>query len=810
MTMMKDDAGHEGSTLDQGVKESVSPQSASGREPGGTSDRLSEERCQAFIESIDEGVYEMDIDGRLVYFNDALCKVFGYPREEMKWQSLIRIMGQEQASAADEIFSEIRQTGSGISGLTWEIRGPDSQTRIIELSANLITNREGEKVGFRGIARVATERHKAQKALKESEPHCQRQYEASREAEKRYRALLEFVPYPLVVFMRDKKVSYLNPAFTETFGWGLDELQGKPIPYIPAGFNEELREGRERPLKEKLVLRYESKRRTKDGRILDVVIRETAFSENEEEPGGELVILRDITSERKMARNTETLLRISTALPSHPDLEDLLDFISTEMKNILDVEGAMVILLDEEKKEFFFLGGAYDDGATRIRAREIRFPMDRGVAGKVVRTGQAVIVPDTSRDPDFYSFVAHKLGLPTRNMMDVPLRSGDRIIGVLCTINKKEGTFDQADVELLSMIAGTVELSVENAHFSDELKEAYKTVTSLNRAKDRTINHLSHELKTPASILLASLKMLEKRLSDLPERSWRPALDRANRSLGRILEIQRQVEDIMQDKYFKTAELLNLLLDQCTDELEALAAVEVGEGSVVKKIRQRITEIYGPKESKISQIRLDRFLQGRLEALRPGFAHRAVEVSVCLEEVPRVCLPEAVLQKVVDGLVRNAIEATPDQGMIEILVRRKGDGAELVVRDCGIGITEDNQRRIFEGFFSTQEAMVYSSRRPFDFNAGGKGADLLRMKIFAERFGFTLDLASERCDCIPRDSDLCPGRIDACGCCQKREDCFKSGGTYFTVYFPGITAEKCPPGPDSTLQAERGRGTSNL
>ena len=242
MAMKKDDAGHEGSTLDRGVAESFSPQSALRREQGGTSDRLSEERYRAFIERIDEGVYETDIDGHFVYFNDAWCKVFGYPREEMQWQSFLRFMDQEQASAAYEIFSEIYQTGSGISGLTWEIRGPDRQTRIIELSAHLITSPEGEKVGFRGIARVATERHRAQAALKESELRCQRQYEASREAEKRYRTLLEFVPYPLVVFTRDEKVSYLNPAFTETFGWCLDELQGKRIPYIPAGLNEEVRE----------------------------------------------------------------------------------------------------------------------------------------------------------------------------------------------------------------------------------------------------------------------------------------------------------------------------------------------------------------------------------------------------------------------------------------------------------------------------------------------------------------------------------------------------------------------------------------
>ena len=108
----------------QGGVGSVSPQSALGREQGGTSARLSEERCRAFIEGIDEGVYEMDIDGHFVYFNDALCQVFGYPREAMQWQRFTRIMGQEQANAADEIFNEIHKTGSGISGLTWEIRGP--------------------------------------------------------------------------------------------------------------------------------------------------------------------------------------------------------------------------------------------------------------------------------------------------------------------------------------------------------------------------------------------------------------------------------------------------------------------------------------------------------------------------------------------------------------------------------------------------------------------------------------------------------------------------------------------------------------
>ena len=147
-------------------------------------------------------------------------------------------------------------------------------------------------------------------------------------------------------------------------------------------------------------------------------------------------------------------------------------------------------------------------------------------------------------------------------------------------------------------------------------------------------------------------------------------------------------------------------------------------------------------------------------------------------------MPPEPLQKVVDGLLKNAIENTPDEGKIEFIVRKKGEGVELVVRDYGVGITEEHQRRIFEGFFATQDTMDYSSKRPFDFNAGGKGADLLRTKIFSERYNFRIDMASSRCRFIPKESDICPSRISECAFCSKNEDCLHSGGTTFSLYFP--------------------------
>ncbi|MDD5203825.1 MAG: HAMP domain-containing sensor histidine kinase [Desulfobacterales bacterium] len=273
---------------------------------------------------------------------------------------------------------------------------------------------------------------------------------------------------------------------------------------------------------------------------------------------------------------------------------------------------------------------------------------------------------------------------------------------------------------------------------------------------------------------------------ELPHSAWKPTLDRTRRNLDRILEIQYEAADIMEERSYRPHAVLSMLLEQCADELETLAVEEGGE-SAADRIRKRIDEIFLPKEVVAREILLHEEVKERLRELAPRFSHREVEIVTNLEPAPAILIPPDVLHKVIEGLVRNAVENTPDEAKVEIVVRKKGVGAELLVRDYGTGIAEEAQRRIFEGLFTTRDTLAYSSKRPFDFMAGGKGADLLRMKIFSERYHFRINVTSTRCRFIPTEDHACPGRISKCPHCSTTEGCHRSVATTFSVYFPPAT-----------------------
>jgi PAS domain S-box-containing protein len=120
------------------------------------------------------------------------------------------------------------------------------------------------------------------------------------ESEQRHLSLLEASADPLVVYDMERKVTYLNPAFSQTFGWSFDELKGKRIDFVPEENWKETQEAIDRMLRGEKVQLFETRRLTKDGRLLNIQLSTSLFLDRDGHPAGNIVILRDVT-ERKQA-----------------------------------------------------------------------------------------------------------------------------------------------------------------------------------------------------------------------------------------------------------------------------------------------------------------------------------------------------------------------------------------------------------------------------------------------------------------------------------------------------------------------------
>jgi len=749
----------------------------------GKETKIQKDRYRVLIEDVADGFYEVDLKGNFKFFNDALSRIFGYSRKKIQGSNFQEFMDENNAGIAYEAFNKIYRTGKGVVDINWEIIRKDGERRHLEISASLITDNGGEPIGFRGIARDVTDKVVAQRALSESETCALELSQQSRQAEQRYRAFLKFIPIPVFVFNLDNTVSYLNPSFEKVFGWRFEELEGKKIPFVPENFKQQTLEGIRRLHKEKVLRDFETKRFTKDGRLLDIIVDGAIFYDEDGQPAGQVVTLRDVTREKRSARVNQALFRIARAMYQYRGLDQRLALITKEVQDLLGIEGAMVILLDEENQEFFFRETAFDKTETGTKFKELRYPVDKGIAGLVYRTGKPQIVQDAYKSPYFAREVDRQAKYRTRNMADVPLEIEGRMIGVLCAVNKKQGQFDQSDIELLTTIGNLVALPIENAGINEQLTRSYEEVKSLNRTKDRVIHHLSHELKTPVSILSASLSLLGKRLSEIEDKGWNTIIDRAQRNLQRLLEMQYQLEDILREKDYKTHYMLSALLDASVDELEVLISLGLGEKDIIRKIRQHIEETYGPRKSKSEVLELGPFVREKIKALRPEFAHRKCRLRTYIAATSPIYIPPDVLGKVVEGLVRNAVENTPDEGKISVKVRKGEIGPEFEVKDNGIGISEENLRLIFENYFTSYDTMQYSTRQPYDFKAGGKGFDLLRMKIFSERYNFKIKMTSQPCRFTDNEGHECPGNVEDCIASDNAKDCQNTGGTKVTVQF---------------------------
>jgi two-component system cell cycle sensor histidine kinase/response regulator CckA len=133
----------------------------------------SEEKYRSIIENMENGYYEVDMQGRITFFNDPLAEILGYPGEQLMGLHFTHYMDSMTAKAVRRRFVAILRTGISENLVRYSITRPDGTQRTLDASAALIVDNSGSVVGFRGVVLDVTERLSAELEKKRLEDRLQ-------------------------------------------------------------------------------------------------------------------------------------------------------------------------------------------------------------------------------------------------------------------------------------------------------------------------------------------------------------------------------------------------------------------------------------------------------------------------------------------------------------------------------------------------------------------------------------------------------------------------------------------------------------
>jgi signal transduction histidine kinase len=458
--------------------------------------------------------------------------------------------------------------------------------------------------------------------------------------------------------------------------------------------------------------------------------------------------------------------------------------IAQKACEVMEADRCSIFLYDANTDEL------WSTVALGMGEQVIRIPSGSGIAGYCFHTRMTVNLEDAYTDPRFNRGVDAHTGYRTRSLLCNPIYNRDgRVLGVIQLLNKRDAVFTKEDEIFLKTFGNHASVFIEMAQLQkariDALEQSRKELERLNRVKTKALDHLSHELRTPLAVIKGNIWILKRKLQpQIASIEGGKFFEALEKHLNRLLEIQQETDKIIRSYQEIEGGFLPEELEQLWRRLEDTSEIPPEIKDHWDSLKEWMTKSLSKKSGTIEFIVLFPFAEQVLKKVRQRATHRDIHFYLEGPKGHSVLMDPRILEDVLEGLLKNAVEKTPDEGMIRILLEGKDQRLLLKVQDFGIGITEENQKSIFDGLFHTQETDLYTSKKPYDFDAGGKGLDLLRMKVYGQRFGFDLSLESRRCAHLPKDRDLCPGRISVCHNCERPEDCFTSGGSTFCISFP--------------------------
>jgi PAS domain S-box-containing protein len=247
--------------------------------------RESESRYRQLVETMNEGLTMADQNHTFTFVNERFCKMLGYSRQEMVGHSFFEFIDEDHKEQLENQIACQKKGQEDPFEVAWKTK--DGRKIYTSVSPKGFYDSEGKFQGSLGVLSDITDRKLAEEKIRQSE--------------EKYRKALEANPDPVVVYDIEGKVVYFNPAFTKVFGWTLEERLGKKMDlFVPDENWSETRLMIDKVLSGESFSGIETRRYNKDGKIIPVSVSGSIFNDQQGNPTGSVINLRDISEQKKL------------------------------------------------------------------------------------------------------------------------------------------------------------------------------------------------------------------------------------------------------------------------------------------------------------------------------------------------------------------------------------------------------------------------------------------------------------------------------------------------------------------------------